>query len=114
MATCPHCNRPTQGRDINHTIVSGEVYSTPSVIPLKHGKRMCIFTLLNNEKYETHDGQERVHKNFLTIEILGKNVDKAVASLVRGDRVFITGYIRNDEPEGVERSRIRVFNFQKE
>jgi len=114
MANCVHCGKPHQGKDINHILISGEVFSTPSVVPLKNNKRMCIFTLQNNETYETHDGQKRLHKNFLTIEILGKNVDKAVADLAKGDRVHITGYVRNDELDGIERSRIRAFNFQKE
>lgn len=75
---------------------------------------MCIFTLQNNETYETHDGQKRLHKNFLTIEVLGKNVDRALRELSKGDRIHITGYVRNDELDGIERSRIRVFNFQRE
>jgi single-stranded DNA-binding protein len=114
MATCSNCGKQAPGRDINHILLSGEVYSTPTVVPLKNNKRMCIFTLQNNETYETHDGQKRLHKNFLTIEILGKNVDKAIRDLVKGDRVHVTGYVRNDELDGVERSRIRAFNFQKE
>lgn len=75
---------------------------------------MCIFTLLNNERFETQEGHERFHKNFLTIEVLGKNVDKAITQLNKGDRILVTGYIRNDELDGIERSRIRAFNFQKE
>ena len=114
MPSCPQCGKPAHTRDVNHIIVSGEVSSVPSVVSLKNNKRMCIFTLRNSERYATQDGQERTHQNFLTIEILGKNIDRAMSELRKGDRVHITGYIRNDELDGVGKSRIRAFNFQLE
>lgn len=99
--------------DLNHCTVGGEIVSNPTAVTIKNGKQMCLFTLKTQEKFESN-GKKSTHDNFFTIEILGKNSDRALESLNRGDRCIISGYLRCDDLDGVEKVRVRAFTFQKE
>ena len=110
---CPHCGTPISRKDINHVIISGEVASDPTVIQIRHNKEMLLFTIRVVENFVS-DGERREHRNFLTVEVLGRNVDKYKTTIRRGRRYVLTGYFRNDDIDGVERTRIRAFNINEE
>ncbi len=114
MTPCPHCPTPLRPRrDTNHVLVSGTAYNDPNVIPLKNNKRLCLFTLITNEEIFSR-GRESRHQNFLQIEVLGKNIDKCLEMVRKGERFFVSGYLRTDDLDGVERTRVRAYNVQKD
>jgi single-stranded DNA-binding protein len=101
-------------RDINVIIISGIVDTAPSVITTRNNSRICLFNLLNIERYRLFDGKPAQHDNYLTIEVLGKNVDKVLTGIKQGDRVTINGYLRVDEVNGVEHTKVRMFHIEKD
>lgn len=101
-------------RDFNLTILSGVVENTPNVVTTRNQKKICLFNLKVIEKYELADGRPAQHVNYITIEALGKNVDKCVQQVHKGDRYVVHGYLRVDDVSGVERTRVRAFFIEKE
>jgi single-stranded DNA-binding protein len=101
-------------RDINSVVLTGTVSRPPQAVRLKSGKQICLFTLKNVEKYELADRTPAEHRNFLSIEVFGKNVDRTLNEVREGERYVIHGYIRVDDIDGVEKVRVRAFNIQKE
>lgn len=101
-------------RDVNVTIVSGVVDNTPSVVLTRNNKQICLFNIKLVEKYHLADGRPAQHVNFLTIEALGKNVDKCLRDVHQGQRYQITGYLRVDDVNGVEKVRIRAYHIERE
>lgn len=99
-------------RDVNLAIVSGELVEDPVMHTLKNSKRILTFTLKVVEKFNLHDGSPGSHENYLTVEALGRNADTYKRDLVLGQRYQITGYLRVDDINGEERTRIRCFNVQ--
>ena len=94
-------------RDINITILSGTVANTPNVVTTRNNKRICLFDLLVVEKYRLADGRAAQHDNFLTVEALGKNVEKCVNEVHKGERYVIHGYLRVDDVNGIVRLAVR-------
>ena len=100
--------------DINIVVISGVVDNTPSVVTTRNNKKICLFNVENIERYKLSTGQSAQHQNFLTVEVLGRNVDKAVAEFKAGDRIQVHGYLRVDDVNGVEKTRIRAYHLEKE
>jgi len=114
MMHCPHCSKPLRDRrDTNHVLISGTAHSNPNAVPIKNNKQLCLFTLVTDEEIFTR-GKNAKHSNFLTIEVLGRNVDKCLEMVRKGERYFISGYLRTDDLDGIERTRIRAYNIQKD
>ena len=114
-AKCPHClQQKPRSKDINHVMLSGTVSTTPTLVGIKHNKKMCVFTFLNTETFLTGGGQKQEHHNLITVEVLGRNAMKYYETLRKGGHYLITGYVRVDDISGVERARIRAFNIQEE
>ncbi|NBO09705.1 MAG: hypothetical protein EBV30_10285 [Actinobacteria bacterium] len=101
-------------RDVNIAIISGVVDNTPNVVTTRNNKRICLFNIRNIEKYRLADGRPAQHVNFLTVEALGRNVDKCLQEFHVGERVQIHGYLRVDDVNGVEKVRIRALHLEKE
>lgn len=101
-------------RDLNIAILSGVVSNNPTVITTKNNKRICLFDLKTVEKYVLADGRPAQHENFLTIEALGKNVDKCMKEVMRGDRYIVHGYLRVDDVSGIEKVRVRAYYVERE
>jgi single-stranded DNA-binding protein len=104
----------SMAKDINITVLSGSVATTPSTVLTRNNKKICLFNLKNVERYQLADGRPAQHDNYLTIEVLGRNVDKIMAETRQGDRLVIHGYLRVDDINGVERVRIRAFHIEKD
>lgn len=101
-------------RDTNIAILSGTVDNNPTVVTTRNNKKICLFDIKVVEKYVLADGRPAQHDNFLTIEALGKNVDKCMRDVHRGDRFIIHGYLRVDDVGGVEKVRVRAYYIEKE
>ena len=101
-------------RDINIAILSGTVDNNPTVVTTRNNKKICLFDILTVEKYRLADGRDAQHDNFLTIEALGKNVDKCMNEVRKGGRYIIHGYLRVDDVSGVEKVRVRAYYIEKE
>lgn len=101
-------------RDINMAIISGTIDNNPTVVTTRNNKKICLFDLKTVEKYVLANGSPAQHDNFLTIEALGKNVDKCMNEVRRGDRFIIHGYLRVDDVSGVEKVRVRAYYIEKE
>lgn len=101
-------------RDTNIAIISGIVENNPNVVTTRNNKRICLFNVRNIEKYRLADGRPAQHTNFLTIEALGRNVDKCMSDIQAGERVQIHGYLRVDDVNGVEKVRIRAYHIEKD
>lgn len=101
-------------KDINVAIISGTVDNTPTVVTTRNNKRICLFNLRLIERYHLANGQPAQHVNFLTIEALGKNVDKCLQEVRLGERYQIHGYLRVDDVNGIEKVRIRAFHIERE
>jgi single-stranded DNA-binding protein len=101
-------------RDTNVAIISGLVDNNPTVVTTRNNKRICLFNVLNVEKYRLADGRAAQHDNVLTVEALGRNVDKCLDEIFKGTRVHIHGYLRVDDVNGIEKVRIRAFHIEKE
>jgi single-stranded DNA-binding protein len=101
-------------KDINVVVISGVVGNTPSVVTTRNNKRICLFNVENIEKYKLSTGQNAEHQNYITIEVLGRNVDKVIAEFSKGDRIQVNGYLRVDDVNGIEKVRIRAFHIEKE
>jgi len=101
-------------RDVNIVAISGTVSNTPTVVTTRNNKRICLFDLKVVEKYHLADGRPAQHDNFLTIEALGKNVDKCLKDVHKGERFIINGYLRVDDVSGVEKVRVRAYYIEKE
>lgn len=99
-------------RDVNHVMLVGEVCSTPTVTTLKNGKRICLFSLKLVEKFTLASGQAASHDNVVLVEVLGPKADRCLSDIFRGHRYHVTGYLRVDDIDGMERTRIRAFNVQ--
>lgn len=101
-------------RDINHVILTGIVDSAPRLLPLKNGRTFCQFVLLNVERYELADGSPATHENYFSVEVFGKGAERTMQDVRQGARYVISGYLRVDDIEGIERTRVRAFKIQSE
>lgn len=101
-------------RDFNHVILTGEAMTAPKQVLLRSGKPIALFTLKNLEKFVLGSGKMATHENFLSIEVFGRNVERTLVDVRQGDRYVITGYLRVDEVDGIEKVRVRAFNIQEE
>lgn len=101
-------------RDTNVVVLSGTADSKPSSITLKNNKKLSIFTLLTVEKYMMSDGTVGYHDNFVEIEALGRVAEKCQTEVKPGRRYHISGYLRVDDINGVDKVRVRAYNIQEE
>ena len=99
--------------DINVTILSGIIVTTPSWFPLLNNKRALVFTIKNQEVYRLSDGRVAKHANHVTVEILGKLAERYFEELQYGKQYVVTGYLRVDEIKGADRTRIRAFRVDE-
>ena len=90
------------------------VDNTPTVVTNRNNKQICLFDLQTIEKYRLSDGRPAQHENYVTIEALGKNVEKCMREVHRGDRYIIHGYLRVDEAGDSEKVRVRAYHIEKE
>ena len=112
---CNHCGKPTPRRDENRVKITGVLENDPTVVPIRNSSsRLCLFTLNNVESYTSGSGVRKEHVNYVTIEVLGRNIDRCLAELHKGDYCEVNGYIRIDDLHGVEKARVRAHSFQKE
>lgn len=101
-------------RDVNQVIITGKIVTAPSIVTFKTGKNLCILTVCCCEPFLTATGQQSSHYSYFTVEVLGRNADIYAQQLRKDERVIVTGYLRADEINGVEKTRIRAYNIQKE
>jgi single-stranded DNA-binding protein len=113
-ASSPLTRRFIVSKDINIVVLSGTIVDTPHVILTRNQKRIGLFNLESVERYRLSTGQPAQHQNFLTVEVLGKNVDKISHDFQKGDRVQIHGYLRADEINGAGKVRIRAYHIEKD
>jgi len=99
--------------DINFTLLTGTIVTTPSWFPLSNNKRALIFTILSRESFKLSDGNRAHHDNLVTVEVLGRNADKYFDELKRDSRYQVVGYLRVDEIKGEVRTRIRAFRIEE-
>ena len=100
--------------DLNVVVTSGVIESAPNVVLTRHNNRVCVFTLKNTEEFTLANGKAARHVNIISIEALGRNVDKCMTRLAVGNRVRIHGYYRVDEVNGVLKTRLRMHYFEIE
>lgn len=100
--------------DLNVVVTSGVIESAPSIVLTRHNNRVCVFTLKNTEEFILANGRPARHVNIVTIEALGRNVDKCMTKLVPGNRIRIHGYYRVDDVNGVLKTRLRMHYFELE
>lgn len=101
-------------RDINLVIISGTIDNNPTVVTTRNNKQICLFDIKVVEKYRLGDGRPAHHDNFVTVEALGRNVDKCMQDVKRGDRFIIHGYLRVGDVNGVEKVRVRAYYIERE
>jgi single-stranded DNA-binding protein len=101
-------------RDVNQSILTGRVSTKPTLVNLRSGKKICLFTLLCLEHYEYASGAPGSHENYITIEVVGQKACDIPTQLSIGDPCLITGYLRVDDINGVEKIRVRALNIQKD
>ena len=100
--------------DLNVVVTSGIVDTAPTIILTRHNSRVCVFTIKNTEEFILASGKPATHVNVVSVEALGRNVDKCMDSITRGQRVRIHGYYRVDEVAGQHKMRLRIHYFEKE
>lgn len=90
-------------RDHNTIYVSGHLKDTP--VPFGEGTEAgCRFTLVTRDEWRTSDGSQGERTDFLGIVCYGPTRDRAQI-LQKGDRVLITGRLRNNLPTEEEKLR---------
>jgi len=99
-------------RDVNLSVLTGTVISTPTLIPIRGNKHMLLFTVSTVEKFVNAAGVQSQHDNEIPVEVLGRNAESFHKTVLRGERYLLTGYLRVDDLNGVERMRVRLLSLQ--
>lgn len=99
--------------DVNIVIITGTLVTHPSWFPLANNKRALIFTIRNQEHFKLSDGRMAHHNNHINIEVLGKNAERCFEELKPQLKYQITGYLRVDEINGLEKLRVRAFRVEE-
>lgn len=97
----------SQNYDVNMVSVSGEIVSSPSLVPLRSGGKMLIFTLKTVERFRRQTGETAAHFNFFTIEFLGASAERFRTAVSKGRRYAVSGYLRTDMLDDVQKTRVR-------
>ena len=96
-------------RDVNRVWLSGVVTTDPVMTSVGHETPSTIFILKVDEDFMDRSGNKRSKSNFISIESLGKWASKTKSVAVRGKRVWVEGYIRQDRIDNQDRVRVRTF-----
>lgn len=99
---------------INKVWLSGVVRTHPKIRKISEKTKLTSFAISVLEEWSTASGERKAHRNDITIEVLGKEAERACELLSPGDRVSIDGYIRSETFKGRQQLRIRVFNISYE
>lgn len=96
-------------RDVNRVWLSGVVTTDPVMTSVGYETPSTTFILKVDEDFIDRSGNKRSKSNFITIESLGKWAAKTKSIAIRGKRIWIEGYIRQDRIDEQDRIRVRIF-----
>lgn len=100
-------------RDVNSVVLTGTVVSSPTLLSMKNNRKMLLFTFRVSEHFVRADGEPATHENHVAVEALGKSAERYHQLLRKGDRYKLSGYLRVDEIDGIERTRVRCFQIEE-
>jgi len=95
---------------LNRSILQGKVVSTPTTKQLNPRTKITSFSLLTVESWLNDEGQPREHRNFVTVEVVGRDAER-ISKTPLNSYVTVEGYIRSDEIKGVHAVRVRTLTI---
>lgn len=99
--------------DVNKTTHIGTASTNPTFTTLGNKKTpISIFTLKVKESWLDRDGNEKSRDNLIKIEALGSKAHWVKANVRAGKRYSVDGYIRQEEINGKEDTKVRVFHIE--
>lgn len=96
-------------RDVNRVWLSGVIATDPVMTSVGHETPSTTFILKVDEDFIDRSGNKKSKSNFISIESLGRWAGKTKTIAVRGKRIWVEGYIRQDRVDNQDRVRVRVF-----
>jgi len=99
-----------RGRSVNRVHLEGRVGTHPETRNVSQTLKATTFRLVTAESWGGPD-RPKYHPNIVTIEVLGKDSDRAGGFQV-GDWVMVDGYIRTEVRGRDEDIRIRTYSVK--
>ena len=100
--------------DMNKVWLSGQVITEPVMTQVGFETPSTIFTLQVDENFVDRAGNKRTKSNFIDVESLGRQSTRAKNTIKKGSRVFVEGYLRQDEENKVNIVKVRTFAVYKD
>ena len=72
----------------------------------------CILALATNENYQDKFGQWKSETDWHRVKIIGRNAERAAATIKKGDMIMIEGKIESYQHENKTIIEVKAFNFK--
>lgn len=99
---------------INKVWLNGVVKTHPKIRKISEKTKLTSFTVAVLEEWSAPSGEQRCHRNDISVEVLGRESEKACELLSPGDWVSVDGYLRSETFKGKPQLKVRVFNISYE
>ncbi len=97
--------------NLNHLTVSGNLTRDPEFRSVGADKSVTHFTIAHNNRYKTHDGEQKEEVSFIECEAWGRQGEVAAQYLVKGSLTIVEGRIKQDnwlDKDGQKRSKLKI------
>jgi single-strand DNA-binding protein len=97
--------------NINRVFISGNLTQDPELRYTPSGQAVTNFSIANNRKYKTADGEERQETNFVRIIAWRRQAEICSEYLKKGSPVLVEGRLLQrswQTPEGQKRSVVEI------
>ena len=99
--------------NLNHITVSGNLTRDPEIKSVGADRVVASFTLAQNRKWKTADGESREEVLFIDAEAWGRTAELVGQYLTKGTPTVIEGRLKldtwQDKETGSKRSRVKIF-----
>ncbi len=102
---------PEPAMNLNHTTLAGNLTRDPELRSIGSERTVVQFTLANNRRYKSSDGETKEETLFLDCEAWGRTAELIGQYLTKGSGVVVEGRLKLDQwtdKEGAKRSRVKL------
>lgn len=99
--------------DVNKTTHSGTVMTNPTLSTLGGKTPIAIFTLKVQESWNDKKGNPQYRDNIIKFEELSAKAYWVKTNVKIGKRFIVDGYIRHEQINNEEETKIRVFHIEE-
>ncbi len=97
--------------NLNQVTFAGNLTRDPESREIGEKTVVVHFTLANNRRYKTSEGEAREEVTFLDVEAWGRTAELVIRYLTKGQSALVTGRLKQEQwqdKDGNKRSRIKI------